>query len=690
VPVPIQITAIVVVAILIPSVLITALGLFAVYRAEPMVREQLGYPIREKLDLLRDRLSGEWKHRLDELARRVAVAGRVPRSPPDGSPFVLGELLYHDGEFQGPTGERPPVMLEAPSSDPQLARARELEFQKKDFRSALSKYREIIAEGTPEARVEALLGAARCHRELREWREAVQALRQVVDRFGETADLTGVERTLPALLSIAEVCRESGDQPGEQLAVRELLSEIKVRRRDLNADQEAFYAARLKRYPEAESIFRDAAGRSGSGGGQTSSPPDPPSAPGAGSPGSLAGAAREEVLDRLRAFAAESGSASAPGYHRVKLSSGASQVFAFFPASSGGLWFLRLDPQEYLRDVRYFSREVNLSERALRFTDHSGRAAGVPAGPGFEPTGVRPLASLTLPGPLSHLSVHYHPAPGEVTEELERLETSRVALFTWSIIVLVLMIILGVSLTLRSVLREMRVTKLKSDFVGFVTHELKTPLTAIRMFVETLLLDRVANEEERRRSLELIDQEAMRLTRLIEQILEFSKIERRQKTFQFLSEDMSQVVDEAVGIFLEHNRESGCEIEVNKAQDHISRIKMDRAAMVELILNLLSNALKYSRDSRKIVLNVRESINDITVEVVDRGIGIPKREQKKIFEQFYRAEDYLTREIEGTGLGLTFARYIAKVHGGDIKVSSAVNQGSTFTLELRKNQILAE
>ncbi len=118
---------------------------------------------------------------------------------------------------------------------------------------------------------------------------------------------------------------------------------------------------------------------------------------------------------------------------------------------------------------------------------------------------------------------------------------------------------------------------------------------------------------------------------------------------------------------------------------------MDQSAMIELLLNLLSNAYKYTRDSkRKIVINLRESIDNIFVEVVDFGIGIPKREQRKIFEKFYRAQDYLTRDIEGSGLGLTFAKYIAKVHNGDIKVTSAVNQGSTFTLELRKNQVLSE
>src|SRR6185295_15673183 len=136
--------------------------------------------------------------------------------------------------------------------------------------------------------------------------------RQVVDRFGETADLAGVERALPALLSIAEVCRESGDQPGEQLAVRELLSEIRQRRAALNADQEAFYSARLKRYPEAEPLFPAAAAEAGA------RPEAPPAAPPSRDDGihRAGSAARAEMFDLLRAFAAQAISAEAPGYHR--------------------------------------------------------------------------------------------------------------------------------------------------------------------------------------------------------------------------------------------------------------------------------------------------------------------------------------------------------------------------------------
>jgi signal transduction histidine kinase len=695
-PVPFRLVAIVLVAILIPSVLITALGLFAVKRAEPMVREQLAYPIEQTLDRLCDRLSREWEFRLQALGRRVDAGAPDDgffRELVAGDPRIVDVIVRSGEAFRRPLGGWRPPAGEGSGLDPALARAWEVEFKKGDASEALIAYRALVADGPPEPAAEALFGAARCYFKLGQWRQAVAALRRLVDRFGATADPSGMPRSWPALLRIIEISRDNGDLAGEQLALRELLADIRSHGGRMDADRESFFSLRLKRYPDAQAVLE--ALRS----------PQPPEAPGAPVAASAAepvnGAAPDSsgrpapapdaLLEQLKRHAEEQFADSSPGYLRLSLPGGTTAVLAAFPfGAGGGTAYLRLDPEAYLRDVWLFTPELNLSERALRFVDAREQPVGPEKGGSPPASDVRPLAARVLPRPLTHLSVQYYPAPGEVTEELRRLETSRVTLFTWSIIVLVLMIVLGISLTLRSVFREMKVTRLKTDFVGFVTHELKTPLTAIRMFAETLLLDRVPDEAERRRCVELIDQEAARLSRLIEQVLEFSRIERHQKVFHFVSGDMGQVVDEAVRIFLDHNRESGCEIEVNKAQQNISRIKMDRASMVELLLNLFSNALKYSRSSKKIVVNVRESMNDITVEVVDEGIGIPKWEQRKIFGKFYRANDYLTREVEGTGLGLTFARYIAKVHSGDIRVASTVNQGSTFTLEVRKNQILAE
>jgi len=286
--------------------------------------------------------------------------------------------------------------------------------------------------------------------------------------------------------------------------------------------------------------------------------------------------------------------------------------------------------------------------------------------------------------------MRYYPFPREIPETLRGLETKRTTAFAWAIVVLGLTVLLGIMVTVRSILEEMQVARLKSDFVSFVTHELKTPLAGIRTLTETLLMGRGGDRDGELKCIRLIDKEATRLARFIGSVLEFSKLEKYQHNFAFTPCDMVEVVEEAVSLFKEHTPDSDYEIEIHRAQ-HISRIRMDRAAILEAVLNLISNAYKYSRcDPRKIVINLRESIDHISVDVIDNGVGIAKRDQRKIFERFYRAEDFLTRDVEGSGLGLSFARYIAKVHDGEIRVQSVPEQGSTFTLELRKNQVLAE
>jgi signal transduction histidine kinase len=338
----------------------------------------------------------------------------------------------------------------------------------------------------------------------------------------------------------------------------------------------------------------------------------------------------------------------------------------------------------------FLDRAALRAEAARAASDVGFREEGLAFAGAGEPAVAETLRTA-LPPPLAHLELRYVPADGEVSPGFLAfgLEVIPLATFTWAVVVLVLTIVVGAFFTLRSVLREMRTARLKTDFVSFISHELKTPLTAIRLCSEMLLSGRAGSEEEQKTCLRMLDGESERLARLIDQILQYAQIEQRQKQFHFAACNMREVVEEAVRLFAEHTKDDPREVEINAVQS-ISKIRMDRAAMIELLLNLLTNAAKYSSSGSRIVINVRESIEDISVDVVDQGIGIRKRDQKRIFEKFYRADDYLTREVEGTGLGLAFARYIARVHNGEIKVSSQVRGGSVFTVYLRKTEVLAE
>ncbi len=230
--------------------------------------------------------------------------------------------------------------------------------------------------------------------------------------------------------------------------------------------------------------------------------------------------------------------------------------------------------------------------------------------------------------------------------------------------------------------REIHEARKKVDFVANVTHELKTPLTSIRMFIETLLLGRTRSEEETRQSLEIVLRESERLTRLIDRVLEFNKLEHHQKVFSFQLENIATIVRETVAIF---RKQMGPELEHQiklVIQAGLPRLSVDRDALREVLLNLLSNAVKYSGPQKPVNVRLHREGKWILIDIIDRGRGISPEFHDKIFDKFYRVSDELNRQVEGTGLGLTLSLAIAKAHNGNIEVYSSPGQGSRFTVKL--------
>ncbi len=250
----------------------------------------------------------------------------------------------------------------------------------------------------------------------------------------------------------------------------------------------------------------------------------------------------------------------------------------------------------------------------------------------------------------------------------------------------VVLMAVGAVLTLATVVRGMRLAQLQSDFVSTVSHELRTPLTSIAMFVEMLQMERYDDEEEKEEYLSIVARETDRLKRLIERVLNLSKLEKGTKRFEFQPENVGEVVMEAVKTFREQHRGTSYELELTILQN-LSPVLMDRDSIGEVLLNLLSNALKYSGEDPRIRLTIRERRTRVLVEVEDNGIGIRRRDRKRIFYKFFRADNSLAREVEGTGIGLAISRSIALAHRGDLTVTSSVGKGSRFTLSLPKSLV---
>ena len=229
--------------------------------------------------------------------------------------------------------------------------------------------------------------------------------------------------------------------------------------------------------------------------------------------------------------------------------------------------------------------------------------------------------------------------------------------------------------------RDLRLAELRSQFVSSVTHELKTPLTAIRMFTETLRLDEEVDPQTRSEYLDTILHESERLSRLVDNVLDFGKIERGKKTYHFKPVRLEEVVEEAARVVQYPLGQAGFALEVS-VQRNLSPVAADSDALQQAILNLLNNAMKYSGDSRCIRLGLDRRNGQARIQVVDQGVGIAPEEQARIFERFYRAPTIENQHIPGAGLGLTLAAHIAKAHGGDLDVWSTPGAGSTFTIRL--------
>ncbi len=238
----------------------------------------------------------------------------------------------------------------------------------------------------------------------------------------------------------------------------------------------------------------------------------------------------------------------------------------------------------------------------------------------------------------------------------------------------------GIALTYRNVTKEMALARLKSDFVSNVSHELRTPLSLIRLYAETLEMGRLTSPEKYQEYYCIIRKESERLTALINNILDFSRIEAGRKEYDFRETDMSELVHNTLDSYRYQLEQSGFQFE--EKIDEVPPMRVDREAMARSLLNLVNNALKYSQDRKYIGVNLYRDNGSVKLEVVDQGIGIPHQEQEKIFEKFYRVGDPLVHNTKGSGLGLSLVRHIVEAHGGDVSVDSAPGQGSKFTIEL--------
>jgi signal transduction histidine kinase len=285
------------------------------------------------------------------------------------------------------------------------------------------------------------------------------------------------------------------------------------------------------------------------------------------------------------------------------------------------------------------------------------------------PNHVRPLAEVF--GDLGLVIFgSQHPERG--------LLASGVAQYLGLVAALVFVLVAGLLTMYRGVRQEMELARLKSEFVSNVSHELKTPLTSIRMFGEMLQQGLAADRKKRSKYYGIIVAESERLGRLINNVLDFSRMERGTKTYDFEAYSPGDLAREAVETFGHFREAAQFELRLEVLEE--PEVRVDRDAVVQSLINLLTNAVKYSGDSHGILVRVYKRGDYGVLEVIDQGIGIPGKEQRRIFEDFYRATNVRHGGAEGTGLGLALVRRHCLSMGGTVEMESTLDRGSTFRM----------
>lgn len=268
----------------------------------------------------------------------------------------------------------------------------------------------------------------------------------------------------------------------------------------------------------------------------------------------------------------------------------------------------------------------------------------------------------------------------DLEDKVERQRLLELAMVAVAAVV----VLVGVTIVVLASIKERHLAALKSDFVANVSHELKTPLALVRMFGEILLADRVPSEEKRRQYLQIIVSESERLTALIENVLDFAKVERGKAAYEFAPGQLDEVVARSVEVYRYRAERDG--IVVHLASSEALPPAMIDARAVELaIINLLDNAFKYAKDGGRVDVACEHRDGFVSVQVRDQGPGIDPDEQERIFERFVRGRRAGENRVRGSGIGLALVKHIAESHGGSISVTSPITEdrrGSMFVLKI--------
>ena len=553
-----------------------------------------------------------------------------------------------DGTRVYPSTEDPSFSND-PSLDTAVADAWQVEFVEQDYAAAARQYEPLTVAADPHIAQTALAGQVRCLSRLERWEDAMDA---AVGRSDSWA--ASVQLLLLSLLEKAEsadVRQERMARLGQVLADRLFTDSGNER---LPTAQNLFLARKLQEYiqdidfPEREALSERL---------------------------SRLIAAEEQSMEALETFSEPSG----PIDTLVPVLIAGERRYVVRHSSPYGEMMILMSNEGLASALDVYRAELADSDAQFRVFDADGQRIAGESG-----EGVPSIASAPLPPGFPEGRVELFFADGDI---FNKTAGRQIAAYIWTAVLVILMMLVVGIFAFYAVGRQIRLNRMKNDFIATVSHELKTPLASMRLLVDTLLEGRTRDEQHAEEYLQMIARENERLTRMIEHFLSFSRMERNKNAFTMAPASPAAIVENAIDSVCTKYKARECRLETEVAES-LPDISADHDAITTVLINLLDNACKYTADDKRIELAVFAEAGEVCFAVSDNGIGLSRRQIRKIFGSFYQVDNSLARTTEGCGLGLSIVQFIVNAHKGRIDVESEPGQGSTFTVRLpisRKN-----
>ena len=558
-----------------------------------------------------------------------------------------------------------------------LQQAERFEFQNKDYRRALGIYRQALrSNSVPHIQADLLRKIARVQKNSKQFQEALKTYQTIADNHSQIQIMKGMPLGLVARMEIGSLHSDMGDQAKALELYTGLYRDLQGGNWALEKESYDFYSVRIR---ESITVISS----------QGSSPEQHQSQRNTFQELVEEENTKREETEKLLLFQEnasaerklstfQSRESSPERNRRLTLEIGANTYLVCLlqrdPAEDE-TWGFLVDRQ-YLTDSLLPRIMQNLifpkdTDWIIRGRDREAVLASADT----------PSGSLTvrsdLIGNFPDWTMEFYQADPRL---LDAFLTSRRGIYFYMFILIVGILVFGLILTIRSLTREMELSRMKSDFVSTVSHEFKSPLTSIRQIAEMLHSGRVPSEERRQKYYDVLLEQSERLSLLTENVLSFAKMEGKRE-FVFEQVDLDSLLRNIVSTIQDRVGHDGLAIET-EIEKSVPSINADSSAITQAINNLIDNAVKYSGDSKKVFVQAYNDEKSVVIEVKDFGLGIKKEDMDKVFDRFYRGGDELTRTVKGSGLGLTLVKQIVEAHKGSIQVESEPGKGSIFSMRL--------